>query len=208
MGVDRRLASIECLISIWLSFLSRCINAACHAVDSLISIHDLYFSCRHNVRESAAWLKCTRGSDGKGGMGGDQDKFHGHKERYVISSFSSSSSFLFPLSSLLFFFLFLSPLLLLLSPYFTLVLLFSELYVLAGDALWLTLSHCMSFFFLLKKKKITEDKGTDEISSDEKLRQASRSFRQIFYLPATERLVNCKYITRSSSIYFCFIWFS
>ncbi|KAI8881685.1 GRAM-domain-containing protein [Backusella circina FSU 941] len=34
------------------------------------------------------------------------------------------------------------------------------------------------------------DTGTDDISADEKLRKASRSFRQTFDLPSTERLVN------------------
>ena len=37
------------------------------------------------------------------------------------------------------------------------------------------------------------DSGTDEISTDEKLRTASRSFRQTFNVPSTERLVNCKH---------------
>ncbi|KAI8384446.1 uncharacterized protein BYT42DRAFT_261401 [Radiomyces spectabilis] len=36
------------------------------------------------------------------------------------------------------------------------------------------------------------DAGTDEISMDEKVRNASRSFRQTFNVPVTERLVNCK----------------
>ncbi|ORY91928.1 hypothetical protein BCR43DRAFT_446009 [Syncephalastrum racemosum] len=35
------------------------------------------------------------------------------------------------------------------------------------------------------------DAGTDEISTDEKVRSASRSFRQTFDVPVTERLVNC-----------------
>ncbi|KAG0165214.1 hypothetical protein DFQ30_008822 [Apophysomyces sp. BC1015] len=42
------------------------------------------------------------------------------------------------------------------------------------------------------------DAGTDEISTDEKVRNASRSFRQTFNVPATERLVNyysCAYHT-------------
>ncbi|KAI8990954.1 hypothetical protein BDF20DRAFT_812678 [Mycotypha africana] len=34
--------------------------------------------------------------------------------------------------------------------------------------------------------------GTDELSSDEKVRNASRSFRQIFEIPPSERFVNCK----------------
>ncbi|KAI8142367.1 hypothetical protein BJV82DRAFT_516413, partial [Fennellomyces sp. T-0311] len=37
------------------------------------------------------------------------------------------------------------------------------------------------------------DAGTDEISTDEKVRTASRSFRQTFNVPSTERLVNCKW---------------
>ncbi|KAI8099637.1 uncharacterized protein BX664DRAFT_255135, partial [Halteromyces radiatus] len=36
------------------------------------------------------------------------------------------------------------------------------------------------------------DTGTDDISTDEKVRNASRSFRQTFDIPMTERLVNCK----------------
>ncbi|KAI7865927.1 rab-GTPase-TBC domain-containing protein [Spinellus fusiger] len=43
------------------------------------------------------------------------------------------------------------------------------------------------------------DAGTDEISVDEKVRNASRSFRQTFSVPATERLVNyysCAYHTQ------------
>ncbi|KAI9244300.1 rab-GTPase-TBC domain-containing protein [Phascolomyces articulosus] len=42
------------------------------------------------------------------------------------------------------------------------------------------------------------DAGTDEISTDEKVRTASRSFRQTFNVPVTERLVNyysCAYYT-------------
>lgn len=38
------------------------------------------------------------------------------------------------------------------------------------------------------------DAGTDEISADANVRTASRSFRQTFDVPATERLVNCKLI--------------
>ncbi|KAF1796435.1 hypothetical protein FB192DRAFT_1292709, partial [Mucor lusitanicus] len=38
------------------------------------------------------------------------------------------------------------------------------------------------------------DSGTDEISTDEKVRKASRSFRQTFDVSPTERLVNCKHI--------------
>lgn len=41
-------------------------------------------------------------------------------------------------------------------------------------------------------KNAVIDAGTDEISTDEKVRNASRSFRQTFKVPATERLVNCK----------------
>lgn len=37
------------------------------------------------------------------------------------------------------------------------------------------------------------DAGTDEISADANVRTASRSFRQTFDVPATERLVNCKF---------------
>ncbi|ORE19171.1 hypothetical protein BCV71DRAFT_178092 [Rhizopus microsporus] len=37
------------------------------------------------------------------------------------------------------------------------------------------------------------DSGTDELSSDENVRNASRSFRQIFDIPPSERFVNCKY---------------
>ncbi|KAH8551789.1 hypothetical protein BGW37DRAFT_425092, partial [Umbelopsis sp. PMI_123] len=36
------------------------------------------------------------------------------------------------------------------------------------------------------------DAGTDEISIDENVRNASRSFRQTFDIAATEHLVNCK----------------
>lgn len=36
------------------------------------------------------------------------------------------------------------------------------------------------------------DSGTDEISTDEKVRKASRSFRQTFDVSPLERLVNCK----------------
>ncbi|KAI8144430.1 hypothetical protein BJV82DRAFT_513070 [Fennellomyces sp. T-0311] len=36
------------------------------------------------------------------------------------------------------------------------------------------------------------DTGTDELSSDEKVRSASRTFRQLFDVPPSERLVNCK----------------
>ncbi|KAI8088203.1 hypothetical protein BDF21DRAFT_334796, partial [Thamnidium elegans] len=36
------------------------------------------------------------------------------------------------------------------------------------------------------------DSGTDEISTDEKVRKASRSFRQTFDVSPSERLVNCK----------------
>ncbi|KAI8637469.1 hypothetical protein BD408DRAFT_353727 [Parasitella parasitica] len=36
------------------------------------------------------------------------------------------------------------------------------------------------------------DSGTDEISTDEKVRKASRSFRQTFDVSSSERLVNCK----------------
>lgn len=41
------------------------------------------------------------------------------------------------------------------------------------------------------------DAGTDEISADANVRTASRSFRQTFDVPATERLVNCKLILPS-----------
>lgn len=37
------------------------------------------------------------------------------------------------------------------------------------------------------------DSGTDEISTDEKVRKASRSFRQTFDVSPSERLVNCKF---------------
>lgn len=33
--------------------------------------------------------------------------------------------------------------------------------------------------------------GTDELSSDEKVRNASRTFRQVFDIPHSERFVNC-----------------
>ncbi|KAL0074733.1 hypothetical protein F4703DRAFT_1744899 [Phycomyces blakesleeanus] len=36
------------------------------------------------------------------------------------------------------------------------------------------------------------DTGTDELSSDEGVRNASRTFRQIFDVPSSERLVTCK----------------
>lgn len=36
-----------------------------------------------------------------------------------------------------------------------------------------------------------KDTGTDELSTDEKVRNASRTFRQLFDVPQTERLVNC-----------------
>jgi hypothetical protein len=39
----------------------------------------------------------------------------------------------------------------------------------------------------------TVDSGTDELSSDQSVRNASRSFRQIFDVPPSERLVSCKY---------------
>ncbi|KAI8089872.1 uncharacterized protein BX664DRAFT_262879 [Halteromyces radiatus] len=37
----------------------------------------------------------------------------------------------------------------------------------------------------------TIDTGTDELSSDHSVRNASRSFRQIFDVPPSERLVSC-----------------
>lgn len=37
------------------------------------------------------------------------------------------------------------------------------------------------------------DSGTDEISTDEKVRKASRSFRQTFDVSSSERLVNCTF---------------
>ncbi|KAI8378415.1 hypothetical protein BD560DRAFT_325503, partial [Blakeslea trispora] len=40
-----------------------------------------------------------------------------------------------------------------------------------------------------------KDLDTDEISTDEKVRKASRSFRQTFDIPASERLVNCKFLS-------------
>lgn len=48
----------------------------------------------------------------------------------------------------------------------------------------------MLFFNLLFFKNV--DSGTDEISTDEKVRKASRSFRQTFDVSPSERLVNCK----------------
>ena len=36
--------------------------------------------------------------------------------------------------------------------------------------------------------------GTDEVVKDEKLRNASRTWRQTFKLPETERLVNCTFL--------------
>jgi hypothetical protein len=36
-----------------------------------------------------------------------------------------------------------------------------------------------------------QDTNTDEKSTDAKFRQAARSWRQIFHIPETERLVNC-----------------
>jgi hypothetical protein len=38
----------------------------------------------------------------------------------------------------------------------------------------------------------TIESGTDELSSDENVRNASRSFRQIFDIPHSERFVSCK----------------
>ncbi|ORZ02925.1 hypothetical protein BCR43DRAFT_430748 [Syncephalastrum racemosum] len=35
------------------------------------------------------------------------------------------------------------------------------------------------------------DTGTDELSLDEKIRNASRTFRQLFDVPSSERLVSC-----------------
>ncbi|KAI9493698.1 hypothetical protein BDB00DRAFT_363056 [Zychaea mexicana] len=40
----------------------------------------------------------------------------------------------------------------------------------------------------------TIDTGTDELSSDEKVRSASRTFRQLFDVPPSERLVNRKLV--------------
>lgn len=45
------------------------------------------------------------------------------------------------------------------------------------------------------------DSGTDEISTDEKVRKASRSFRQTFDVSPTERLVNCKHVWIYVKIY-------
>ncbi|KAF1804275.1 hypothetical protein FB192DRAFT_1279318 [Mucor lusitanicus] len=40
---------------------------------------------------------------------------------------------------------------------------------------------------------VTEiESGTDELSSDENVRNASRTFRQIFDIPHSERFVSCK----------------
>jgi hypothetical protein len=36
------------------------------------------------------------------------------------------------------------------------------------------------------------DTGTDEVSVDVNVRNASRSFRQTFDIPSSEHLVNCK----------------
>jgi hypothetical protein len=36
------------------------------------------------------------------------------------------------------------------------------------------------------------ESGTDELSSDKNIRNASRTFRQIFDIPTSERFVNCK----------------
>lgn len=38
----------------------------------------------------------------------------------------------------------------------------------------------------------TIESGTDELSSDENVRHASRTFRQIFDIPHSERFVSCK----------------
>lgn len=37
------------------------------------------------------------------------------------------------------------------------------------------------------------DTGTDELSTDEKVRSASRAFRQLFDVPPSERLVSCMF---------------
>lgn len=37
------------------------------------------------------------------------------------------------------------------------------------------------------------ESGTDELSSDENVRNASRTFRQIFDIPHSERFVSCKW---------------
>ncbi|KAL0082920.1 hypothetical protein J3Q64DRAFT_1642027, partial [Phycomyces blakesleeanus] len=37
----------------------------------------------------------------------------------------------------------------------------------------------------------TKDMSADELSTDEKLRNASRMFRQTFPIPVSERLVSC-----------------
>lgn len=46
-------------------------------------------------------------------------------------------------------------------------------------------------FGSLADKSLLED-GTDDLVHDETIRIASRTFRQCFDIPATERLVNCK----------------
>ncbi|KAI7881933.1 hypothetical protein K492DRAFT_128298 [Lichtheimia hyalospora FSU 10163] len=53
----------------------------------------------------------------------------------------------------------------------------------------------------------TIDTGTDELSTDEKVRSASRAFRQLFDVPPSERLVSCmfkqgeRYIERASYLW-------
>jgi hypothetical protein len=44
------------------------------------------------------------------------------------------------------------------------------------------------------------DVGVDEKSADEKVRNASRSFRQNFDVPPTERLVSCMSVTKVSML--------
>jgi hypothetical protein len=44
------------------------------------------------------------------------------------------------------------------------------------------------------------DVGVDEKSADEKVRNASRSFRQNFDVPPTERLVSCMFVMKMSML--------
>lgn len=50
-------------------------------------------------------------------------------------------------------------------------------------------SFAVAKFFSLVQNQETD---TEEKSSDAKFRQAARSWRQIFHIPETERLVSCE----------------
>ncbi|KAI8069911.1 hypothetical protein BC940DRAFT_236132 [Gongronella butleri] len=54
------------------------------------------------------------------------------------------------------------------------------------------MSHALAVRHACFVHFIPLDTGTDDVSADEKVRNASRNFRQTFDLPTTERLVNCK----------------